>query len=209
MCSTHHLLFDAYAFFIRYFPDVSLTRLCFRLRIHRKQIRKFVLVNYSNRPTLQQFHGKAVALDIQDRHAPFPSLFILHEMRVRGFHPFEPVAPTVADNSTWQDWISSDGVFNNASGSFNRASPPGNPNSSVSPQQRPQFHPTTTGAGDASSGGRTAALNADVIADILTATRAIPSWKACQMEGTSWTGTGEETIQKYVSSIGVQDPSPP
>jgi len=49
------------------------------------------------------------------------------------------------------------------------------------------------------------ALNPDVIADILAATRAMPSWKACQMEGTGWTGTAEENIQKYVSSIGVQD----
>jgi hypothetical protein len=57
----------------------------------------------------------------------------------------------------------------------------------------------------ASSGQRTVALNADVIADILAATRAVPSWKARQIEGTSWTGTAEENIKKYVSSIGVQD----
>jgi len=33
----------------------------------------------------------------------------------------------------------------------------------------------------------------------------MPSWKACQMDGTSWAGTAEENIQKYVSSIGVED----
>jgi hypothetical protein len=33
----------------------------------------------------------------------------------------------------------------------------------------------------------------------------MPSWKACQVEGTSWTGTAQENIQKYVSSIGVED----
>lgn len=51
-------------------------------------------------------------------------------------------------------------------------------------------------------------LNADVVGDILAATYAMPSWKACQMEGTRWTGTGEENIKKYVSSIGVQDDCP-
>jgi hypothetical protein len=47
-------------------------------------------------------------------------------------------------------------------------------------------------------------LNADVITDILTATCAMLSWKACQIEGMSWTGTAEENIQKY-ASIGTQD----
>ena len=62
-------------------------------------------------------------------------------------------------------------------------------------------------AGDAST-RRVVAMNADVVSDILAATYAIPSWKACQMEGTRWTGTGEENIKKYVSSIGVQDSCP-
>jgi hypothetical protein len=55
-----------------------------------------------------------------------------------------------------------------------------------------------------SSGTRKLELNADVIADILAATHAMPSWKACQMENTSWSGTADENIQKYVSSIGVE-----
>jgi hypothetical protein len=49
-------------------------------------------------------------------------------------------------------------------------------------------------------------MNADVIAEILTATHAMPSWKACQVDGTSWTGTAQENIEKYVSSIGVTGP---
>jgi len=93
----------------------------------------------------------------------------------------------------------SDGVFDNTSGSFIREAP--NTKNSASEQAQVQFQPTTSA--DASSGGRTLALDADVIAGILAATRAMPSWKACQMEGTSWTGTAEENIQKYVSSIGV------
>ncbi|KAH9990337.1 hypothetical protein BJV77DRAFT_621645 [Russula vinacea] len=82
MCCSHRVLFNGHEFFIRFLPD----------------IRKFVLVNYTNEPTLQQFHGKAIALDIRDRHAPFASLFILHEMRVRGFHPTKPIEPAMPDD---------------------------------------------------------------------------------------------------------------
>jgi hypothetical protein len=56
----------------------------------------------------------------------------------------------------------------------------------------------------APSGQRTLALNANIIDDIFAATRAMPSWKACEVEGTSWTGTAEENIQKYISSIVAQ-----
>ncbi len=159
-----------------------------------------MFINYSSRDYLEQFHGKAIALDIKDKYAPFPSLFIIHEMRVRGFHPFQPVTPTVPDAILWPDWILLDQVFDNASDSFKRDCPPHNLSHGPA-QARPLFHPMTT----ASSGQRTVALNADVIADILAATRAMPSWKACEIEGTSWTGTAEENIEKYVSSIGAQD----
>ncbi|KIY52239.1 hypothetical protein FISHEDRAFT_35390 [Fistulina hepatica ATCC 64428] len=132
-------------------------------------------------------------------------------MRVRGFHPFRPVAPDIpADGSLSQDWIVSDGVFDSASGSFNRDTPPcSGDNNSVSVQAQLQFQPTTTSADGASFGVRRVALNEDVINDILAATRAMPSWKACEMEGTTWTGTAEENIQKHVSSIGTEDPLTP
>ncbi|KAF8345072.1 hypothetical protein F5887DRAFT_1102802 [Amanita rubescens] len=184
MCKTHRGIFNAYGFFIRFCPD----------------IRKFVFINYSNDEDLQQFHGKAIALDIKDRYAPFPSLFLIHEMRVRGFHPFQTVVPTIPNDILWQDWILSKQVFDNASGSFKRDAPPDN-HIHVSAQVQLPSQPMMT----ASSSQHTLALNADVIADILAATRAMPSWKACQVEGTDWTGTAEENIQKYISSIGVQD----
>src|SRR5579863_9523158 len=81
------------------------------LRLSVQQVRKFVLVNYTNSTPLRPFHGKAIALDIRDRHAPFPSLFIIHEMRALGFHPFEPVSPGISLNVSWQDWILSGSVF--------------------------------------------------------------------------------------------------
>jgi hypothetical protein len=157
-----------------------------------------VFINYTGDRYLQEFHGKAIALDIKNKYAPFPSLFIIHEMRVRGFHPFQPVLPPVPNDILWQDWILSEQVFDDASDSFKNDPPPGNDIYEPAQLQLPS-QPT------ASSSQRTLALNADVIADILAATRAMPSWKACQIEGTGWTGTAEENIQKYISSIGVQD----
>jgi hypothetical protein len=124
-------------------------------------------------------------------------------MRVRGFHPFQPVAPTVPDDILWQDWISSRQVFDNDSNSFKRDSLPPNDNDRYAEAHWLPLHPGPMTM--APSGQRTLALNADVIADILAATRAMPSWKACEVEGTSWTGTAEENIQKYISSIGAQD----
>ncbi|KAF5383011.1 hypothetical protein D9615_004888 [Tricholomella constricta] len=183
-CNYHHKLFDAFAFFIRFFPN----------------IRKFVLVNYSDETSLQAFHGKAIALEITDHHAPFPSLFIIHEMRVRGFHPFAPLRPDMPINPAWQDWISSSGVFDNTTNSFIREQPSLNRNRDVTAQS--QIPSTMANTGDMASDGGLA-YDSNVIEEILAVTRAMPSWKACQVEGTPWTGTAEENIQKYISHIGV------
>ena len=54
---------------------------------------------------------------------------------------------------------------------------------------------------------RKVALNEDVIKEILATTDAMPSWKACEIEGTSWEGTREENIKKYMSTIGIEKDS--
>jgi len=115
-------------------------------------------------------------------------------MRVRGFHPFAPVAPDTDDNTPWQDWIVTDGVFDGEANVFKRESPPAPPDGG-----------SPSGGCGASSNKRSIALNADVISEILAATRAMPSWKACEVEATSWAGTAKENIQKYVTSIGTED----
>lgn len=154
---------------------------------NKKQICKFVFVNYSNNLYLQSFHGKAVALDVRDHNAPFPSLFIIHEMRVRGCYPFEPVSPVISRDPSWQDWISSDRVLDDTSGSFIRGPPPGNSSNNNNGSVRTQLptrlvRPVPPGVG--SSVGLRLELNPGVIAEILSVTRTMPSWKACQMEGT-------------------------
>jgi len=176
-------MFDKYDFFIRYLPDR----------------RKFVLVNYSDHEHLRLYHNKAVALDNMHKYAPFPSTFIIHEMRVRGHNPFAPTQPEVPTDLPWQDWITSHGIFDNVSQSFKRDAVPVHRRDM---NTQLQMQPTSA---DPPSGSRALALNADVIAEILAATRAMPSWKACQIEGTSWQGTGQDNIDKYLSSIGAEE----
>lgn len=104
-------------------------------------------------------------------------------------------------NAPWQDWILSDGVLNDTSGSYFRCDQPPVGDRAPGTNWGMSSMPTTN-AGDGSIGGGTMELNDEVIADILAATRAMPLWKACEIEGTSWAGTTEENIQKYVSLVG-------
>lgn len=186
LCSNHRIWFDNYFFFLRFSP----------------KIQKLVFVNYSGDPELQKHHGKAIALDVEDCCAPLPTLFLIHEMRVRAFRPFAPLNPAMPCDSPWQEWIESDRVFDHFSGSFKRDNLPDNSeNGGVTVPPRHQALPAMTNAGGISSSERPLEpLDTDVIAEILTATRAMPSWKDCE-EGKSWTGTAEENIQKYLSSI--------
>ncbi|KAK7038716.1 hypothetical protein VNI00_010600 [Paramarasmius palmivorus] len=193
MCKNHHGMFDAYKFFIRFDIDTQ----------------KYILISYSGAASLEQYHGKSIALDIQHHKAPFPSLFIIHEMRVPGFHPFRST-PDMPTSVQWQDWITSSGVLNSSGSTtlFRRDRPDsGNDNDNYNsppqfqqqPQPQSQSQTTPSGTGHAPL----ASLN-DSIYGILAATRSMPSWKACQMENSSWAGTADENIQKYITLIGEQ-----
>ena len=207
LCSNHRIWFDNYYYFLRFSPKASWNPLYyFELSIHKKQDEKFIFVNYSGDPGLRKYHGKAIALDTKDYDAPFPSLFLLHEMRVRAFRPFSPLNPAMPSDSPWQEWIESDGVLDHVSGSFKRDNLPDNSsNGSTSVLPQRQSLPAMTNGSDMCSGELPLEpLNMDLIAEIVNATRAMPSWKACIRaceEGSSWTGTAEENIQRYFSSI--------
>jgi hypothetical protein len=103
--------------------------------------------------------------------------------------------PAMPDDSPWQDWIESDGVFDHVLGSFKRNNDnSGNGSATVPPLC--QFLPPANGA--PSGEHPLEPLNTDLITGIVTATRALPSWKVCE-EG-RWSGTAEENIEKYISS---------
>lgn len=121
-------------------------------------------------------------------------------MRVRGHNPFQITSPDMPDNNTinWQEWIKTSGVWDNTGGHFRRhgsrgSGTPGQPQSLV-------MTPMTTheGGGPSAGGTQHLDLNDKAIGDILAATRAMPSWKECDIEGTRWTGTAEENRLKYL-----------
>ena len=145
-----------------------------------KQQRKFVFINYSQGKDDAIFHGKAIKLDVDHRYSPFPSIFLIHEWRVRGFYPFatDPlnISPTIED----QDWTKENisdtehDATMNPENSFTRTTDNGTGNSS----------------GEPPAGTVSVALNDDVIEKILSATRESASWKACEQEGSiSWDGS--------------------
>jgi len=96
--ANHHAAFHHWPFFIRF----------------HSATKKYILVNYDSYDDSQhfaQFHGKAIALDFKDKHAPLPLLFLAHEYMVHGRNFYQPTADVEMTND-WQDssWIINDGV---------------------------------------------------------------------------------------------------
>jgi len=73
-------------------------------------------VNCSTYSSLSEFHGKAIALTIDD--APYPALFQVHEAGVLKRLSSTPAIPE--SSFPWQDWIVKDDVFDDASQTFRR-----------------------------------------------------------------------------------------
>ncbi|TRM66586.1 hypothetical protein BD626DRAFT_396367 [Schizophyllum amplum] len=176
LCPNHREKYDRYVFFIRYVP----------------QHRKYIFVNYSDAWELQPYHGKAIALDVADPYAPLPSLFVIHENRVRGHWPFAPINPDMPKDIIWQDWISSRGCLREPVGTdhplFHREA--------LAPDQSASLQPLS-GLSTASSA--LAPLDDDMLGQILAATRGSLSWKTCEQENTTprrW-GTAEEDVTEH------------
>lgn len=146
------------------------------------------------------YHGKAIALDPQAQYAPFASLFIIHEWRVRGHNPFQPIIPAISAKVTWQDWITLSGVYDIESG-FKHDTPSGKSINVSQLPAWPQFYHTLTTEASTSMQILSPPTDA-VVAEILAATHAMPSWRACELENTSWDGTAEENTKKYLDISG-------
>ena len=172
------------------------------------QVNKFVFINFSDlgESGLQEYHGKAVALDIKHHHAPYAAAFIIHEMRVRGFNPFQPTTVEVAPDLPWQNWILATDVYDFSNGVFKRdAGPdqfdaPGIAPPSAGPMPRELSTATTTAPST-----RMIVIgppDAQVIDNVLTSMHQMPTWRAGTLEGMSWEGTAEENVQKYITYAG-------
>jgi hypothetical protein len=62
------------------------------------------LINHSNSPSLNAFHGRAIRLFPSDSRLPFHGAFLIHEMRVRGHNPFAHDS-RIPLPIGWQSWI--------------------------------------------------------------------------------------------------------
>ena len=103
--------------------------------------------------SLQEFHGKAIALDIKDQHHTLPLLLLIHEYMTRGRN-FYQATPDVEVSNDWQDWIVADGVVNeelDRAFTFKRGAPSHAPATTTGQSGRLQLAPTTAGP----SGSRT------------------------------------------------------
>jgi len=150
-----------------------------------------VFINYVRSPSDAQYHGKAINLDADDRHAPFPAIFLVHELRVRGFRPFEQEPDDIPTISPFQDWMTIDDDVTSTTGSINDI-----PNFSAG-NKAASVEPENYSGGPGPGMMSLPPLNDQTIQAILTASRESVSWKACMLEGTSWDGTAEENIEKY------------
>jgi len=120
---------------------------------------------------LKQFHGKAIALDIKDMHAPLPLLFLVHEYTVRGMNFYQPTLDMQV-TSGWQGWLVDEGVVNetdDGSFTFNREAPTRPPAGTA---------PTTTQV--VSTPGSSFVIlppTADLVEELMACQRAMPGWK--------------------------------
>ena len=195
LCPNHHKAFDNHQCIIRYIPRVSPARApvgSYPYSGNRDKSRKFVYINISGVEDDQPYHGKAIGLDIRDKFAPFPTLFIIQEKRARGRWPFASVGGDIPDDPPWQDqWITSSRVLRNTGedGFFHRDEVrEDQEDAEEEVEEIPQLLANLM-AGLAFplsvEGVEMALLNA-VVNEIVAETHRSASWRACVQEGTNW-----------------------
>ncbi|KAI0293777.1 hypothetical protein BC826DRAFT_368939 [Russula brevipes] len=193
LCYSHHADFDSYRFFIRWVPSVRI----------------FVFVNFSRNEDLEQFHGKAVVLDANHHHSPFPAPFLIQEMRTRGFHPWCTDRPIPHPASTTYTLGNNrvGGVANLGGGSHTGV---------VSGGSDGMGRPGGSGGAASSSGEPSSTgINQQYLVlgnpfqdpELLESMRRqwqqLPNWKSATVEGLTWEGTAEENARKYADLVGV------
>jgi hypothetical protein len=149
--------------------------------------------------TPPEFHGKAIALDVNDQHAPLPLLFPVHEHRARGRNFLQPTFEVELTNR-WQTWLVEGGVVNewdDGTVTFNRDAPITGGSG--------RLQTSSTAAGPESPGSRIVIIppTDDLVKELLAFQHTMPSWTAWQREAMGQEGTGEENAE----NIGVESES--
>ncbi|KAH8823148.1 hypothetical protein DL96DRAFT_1616802 [Flagelloscypha sp. PMI_526] len=185
LCKNHHATFDRY-FYIRWV----------------KEAKKFIFINHSQSPEFEEYHGKAILLDPDNRRVPFYTLFIIHECRVRGMNPFAADRP-IESSFPYHNWTvrssaTSNNIEENPSTSDHRTLPLSQPSSA--PQNNSSNEPSSSSAQFVTFTHPLA--SPEMLEEMVRRQRTENTWKACVMEGTSWEGTTQENIDKYSRLIG-------
>ncbi|KAF8966628.1 hypothetical protein BDZ97DRAFT_1917438 [Flammula alnicola] len=191
MCPNHCVAFDHYQFYIRWNSEAN----------------EFVVVNHSRLADYESIHGNVLHFDTNTKRCPFPTAFLWHEYRVRGFHPTYGDRPVTIKRGSLQGGYFSRrhgaGVLND--GAHGCDGGEGHGYGGVGAGEQVEGH-------DASVSGHDdmkpltftpMRLEGHNLAAWLKAAREHSSWKDCVVENLSWNGTAEENVEKYQHEVGA------
>jgi len=209
LCDTHRSDFDGYRFFIRWVPSVNLNFEMMAVFSYYQQVRIFVFVNFSRNEVLEQFHGKAVVLDANHHHSPFPAPFLIQEMRTRGFYPWCTDRPIPNSRSTTYTLGNNrgGGVENLGGGSdtdvgLGGGGGMGRPGGSGGAASS-SSEPPSTGINQQYLALGNPFQDPELLESMRRQWQQLPNWKSATVEGLTWEGTAEENARKYADLVGV------
>jgi len=221
LCKTHHSGFDHYVFYIRWIKEVSLPPHCkihpayllLIITLHKFlfQTNQFVIVNHSREPDYEAVHGKLLHFETDTKRCPFPTAFLWHEYRVRGFYPTcgdcEVTTHKGGDIFGFAPQRGGELRTGNDRGSVLDIHTSGELSSGTGANAGAHNRFTTNSSGHDSDdviSFTPVPLVGDDLVSWLAAARQHSSWKDCIVENMSWDGTAAENIDKYQREVGVE-----
>jgi len=139
-------------------------------------------------------HGKVLHFSTDTKRCPFPTVFLWHECRVRGFHP------TRGDRT-----ISTrgGGINNDSAGGYDGGEP--SDGCTVASEQAKVSNVKGHDDSNTLVSFTPIPLVGDKLATWLEAARQHSSWKDCAVENLSWDGSAAENIEKYRHEVGLTE----
>ena len=159
------------------------------------------MINHSQTPGFEAIHGNVLNFNTETKRCPFPTAFLWHEYRVRGFHPtrndravnFKKIGGGLSSGGfsggsgagvdDGHESYDSGGDRNGGSGAGEQID--GHASGQDDPITASSFHPARM------------SFDGDEFSAWLKAAKQHSSWRDCVMENTSWSGTAEQNIEKY------------
>ncbi|KAF8817172.1 hypothetical protein BYT27DRAFT_7153801 [Phlegmacium glaucopus] len=172
MCATHHRAFNHHLFYIQWHSETN----------------EFVVINHSQHPAYESIHGNVLHFNTNTKQCPFPTTFLWHECRVRGFNPTYGDRPVIIKRGG----LRGGGFFGRCDGAGAGAG-----------EQVEGHDANASGHDDTNTLTFTPMhMGDDNFAAWLKAAQQHSSWKDCVIENLSWNGTAAENIEKYQHEVG-------